>query len=357
MTVRIGIVGCGFIGTVHSFVLAALIKAGLVDAAVVGTYDVDPTRATNMASLHGADAFDDLDRLVDAVDAVWVCTWTADHLEVVRAAVERERAVFCEKPLAPSFLECEEVAALLQRVPHQVGLVLRHAPVFRVVAEEVASGRHGQPLAAVLRDDQYFPIQGQYGSDWRADVAKAGGGTLIEHSIHDIDVLQWILGDPVTVRADVATRFGHEGIDDVAMVTLGYDHGALATLVSVWHQVMSRPSLRRLEVFCEHALLWTENDYLGPLHVETADGATEIAGALPTWASELDVPEEFLVPVAQYAEPTKAFLDALSTRGERATGWPDAAIALHAHQVVDAAYRSAAKGGAVVPLAPSAPQR
>jgi predicted dehydrogenase len=342
---------------VHSFVLAALVKSGLVDAAVVGTHDADPARATSMASLHGADVFDDVERLVDAVDAVWVCTWTADHLPVVRAAVERSRAVFCEKPLAPSLAECEEVARLLERVPHQVGLVLRHAPVFRAAAEEVASGRHGQPLTAVLRDDQYFPIQGQYGSEWRADVAKAGGGTLIEHSIHDIDVLQWILGDPSTVRADVATRFGHEGIDDVAMVTLGYDHGALATLVSVWHQVLSRPSSRRLEIFCERARLWTENDYLGPLHVETSDGASEIAGALPVWASDLDVPNEFLAPIAQYAEPTKAFLDALSTRGERATGWPDAAIALHAHQVVDAAYRSSTEGGAVVPVAPSPLQR
>lgn len=351
MTVRIGIVGCGFIGTVHSFALAALVKAGLVDAAVTATHDADSARATNMASQHGADVFDDLGALLDAVDAVWVCTWTADHLPVVRAAVERGRAVFCEKPLAPSFSECQEVAALLQRVPHQVGLVLRYAPVFRAAAEEVASGRHGRPLTAVLRDDQYFPIQGQYGSEWRADVTKAGGGTLIEHSIHDVDVLQWILGDPTTVRADVATRFGHEGIDDVAIVTFEHDDGALATLVSVWHQVLTRPSSRRLEVFCEHALLWADNDYLGPLHVETADGAVEVAGALPAWASELDVPTEFIAAIAQYAEPTKAFLDALNGDGERASGWPDAEIALRAHQVVDAAYRSAEDGGAPVPVA------
>jgi predicted dehydrogenase len=309
--------------------------------------DDDRARAASIAEHHDAAVFESLDELLDAVDVVWVCTWTAAHLPIVTAAAERKLAVFCEKPLAPTLAECEQVAGHLESVPHQVGLVLRHAPVFRHAAEAVASGRYGRPLVAILRDDQYFPIQGQYGSEWRADVSKAGGGTLIEHSIHDIDVLQWILGDPATVRADVASRFGHAGIDDVAVLTLGYEHGAMATLVSVWHQVLSRPSLRRLEVFCEHALLWTDDDYLGPLHIETAEGATEIAGALPPWASLLDVPEEFLAPVSQYAEPTKAFLDVLSARDEAATGWPDAATALHAHEVVDAAYRSSAAGGAV----------
>lgn len=347
MTLRVGLVGCGFIGGLHSFVLGALSKAGLVDARVTATLDVDRDRAVQRAEQHGAAAVDSIDALVDVVDVVWVCTWTAAHLPVVAAAVERGRAVFCEKPLGPNLEVCEEIAALLDRVPHQVGLVLRHAPVFRAVADAVASGRCGRPLSVVLRDDQYFPIQGQYGSAWRADAARAGGGTLLEHSIHDVDVLTWILGDPESVRADVASRFGHEGIDDVAAVTLAYRDGAVATLVSVWHQVLSRPSSRRLEVFCEDAFMWTDNDYLGPLHVETSDGATEVRGEVPPWAGQLGVPAEFVAPLAQYAEPTKAFLDSLAEGCSGACGWPDAATALSAHRVVDAAYRSAAAGGAV----------
>jgi len=357
VTTRIGIVGCGFIGTVHSFALRALVNGGLVDASIVATHDTDRVRAEGIAEQHGAEVCDEIEDVLERVDVVWVCTWTAAHAPVVRAASDRGLAIFCERPLAPTIAQCEEVAALLQRVPHQVGLVLRHSPVFRNAADAIGSGRYGAPLTAVLRDDQYFPIQGQYGSEWRADVAKAGGGTLIEHSIHDIDVLQWLLGDPSSVRADVAARFGHQGIDDVAVVTLGYEHGAIATLVSVWHQVLSRPSLRRLEVFCEEALLWADDDYLGPLHVETADGATEIAGELPEWAPELDVPEEFVAPIAQYAEPTKAFLDALRADDHGAKGWPDAEIALRAHQVVDAAYRSAADGGSVIRLEASTPRR
>lgn len=349
MTIRVGIVGCGFIGMVHSFALRALVRAGLVDAVVAATCDVDAERAARLAEPHDASSGTEVQALVDTVDAVWVCTWTADHRAVVEAAVSAQRAVFCEKPLAPTFEECDEVARLLSQVPHQVGLVLRHAPVFSAAADAVASGVHGRPLAALLRDDQFFPTQGHYASEWRADVTKAGGGTLLEHSIHDVDVLTWILGAPAFVRAEVASRFGHTGIDDVAVLTLGYDDGAHATLLSVWHQILSRGSNRRLEVFCEDAFLWTDDDHLGPLHIETSDGETLVHSELPEWAARLEVPADFLGPIVQYAAPTKAFLDAVAG-GRAGTGWPDAATALDAHRVVDAAYRSSAAGGAPTPV-------
>ncbi len=346
---RVGLVGCGFIGTVHSFALRQLSRAGLIDAAVTATYDVDRARAEAAAAAHDAAvAMPTVDALAAAVDVVWVCTWTAAHGAAVHSAVAAGRPVFCEKPLAPSLAECEAVAADLRRVPHQVGLVLRYAPVFRAAGDLLRSGSYGAPLAAILRDDQYFPIQGMYGSTWRADVTKAGGGTLIEHSIHDVDVLTALFGEPVTVAARTACRFRHAGIEDVADVTLEYESGAIASLVSVWHQVTSRPSTRRLEIFCEDALLWSEDDHLGPLHVETGDGVEQLRGALPDWAGQLGVPDELTGPVAQYAQPAKAFLDALVRDGAAARGDPDVDVALAAHRVVDSAYRSAAAGGAPI---------
>ncbi|HEV2309990.1 MAG TPA: Gfo/Idh/MocA family oxidoreductase [Acidimicrobiia bacterium] len=345
MTVRIGIVGCGFIGFIHSYTLHLLTEHDLVDAAVVATFDTDPERAASFAAVHGAAVCTDVDDLVDRVDAVWVCTWTAAHLEVVVAAVARHRAVFCEKPLAPTLPDCERVAALLETVPNQVGLVLRSAPVFEALAERVRSGRHGRTLAVVFRDDQYFPTQGFYGSEWRADVRRAGGGTLLEHSIHDIDLLCWLLGDPVEVRATVASRFGHRGIDDVAAVTLTFGDEAVATLTSVWHQVLSRGSSRRVEVFCEDALLWLDDDHTGPLHVETEAGTEVVPTRPPLWVADLDAPPVLARVAAEYAPPTRAFLDALSAG--RPVGGPDAAVALAAHRVVDAAYRSAREASAL----------
>jgi predicted dehydrogenase len=351
MTVRIGLVGCGHIGFIHSYTLLRLRRAGLVDAAVTATYDTDPARAEAFAGPHDARACTDLDALLDTVDVVWVCTWTAAHEAVVAAAVERNLAVFCEKPLAPDLAACERVAALLARVPHQVGLVLRHVPVFQAAAAALVEGRYGRALAAVFRDDQYFPIQGYYASAWRADVTRAGGGTLLEHSIHDVDVLRWLLGDPTSVRATVASRFGYPGIDDVAGLTLTFADGAVANLTSVWHQILTRGSSRRLEVFCEDGLLWLDDDQVGPLHVETSDGATTIPTEPPAWVEGLDTPPALARVVAEYAPASRAFLDACTGTGVAPSG-PDAATALAAHRLVDAAYRSADAGGEVIATLP-----
>lgn len=341
---RIGMIGCGHIANVHAYAITQLAQADLVDGRIVASFDLDRERSEKLARRNGAEPATSLDELLDGVDVVWVCTWTASHLDAVVAAADRGLAIFCEKPLAPTLDDCERVADVLQRVPHQVGLVLRHAPVFAMVADFVASGRYGRVLSTSLRDDQYFPIQGMYGSTWRKDRALAGGGTLIEHSIHDIDVLRWLLGDPAAVAATTATRFGHDGIDDTAVVRLGYADGSQAVLTSIWHQIMSRGSSRRLEVFFEDAYCWTEDDYLGPLVVQTSDGTEELIGTAPPWAADLAVPEVHQKAVAQYAEPTKQFLDGLAERSPR-TGHPGARDALAAHRIVGAAYRSAAAGG------------
>jgi predicted dehydrogenase len=278
-----------------------------------------------------------------------VCTWTAAHLAVVEAAVDAGRPVFCEKPLAPDLASSERVASLLERVPHQVGLVLRWSPVFQRAAEIIASGDIGTPLATVMRDDQYFPIQGMYGSTWRKNVEHAGGGTLIEHSIHDVDVLRWLLGDPAWVSARTASHFGYPGIEDTAAVTFTYAAGSVAQLTSVWHQVLTRESGRHLEVFCETGTLWTDDDYLGPLYVQTSDGTREVPGALPEWAGLLTVPQVYTHAVAHYASAARAFLGRLAAlaRGEEAgPDRPAAADALAAHRLVDRAYCSAASAGA-----------
>ena len=347
---RIGLIGCGHIGTVHSYALAQLTRAGLVDARVTSTFDPDGARAASTAAHHDATAHDSLEAALDDVDVAWICTWTAGHSGAVDAAIARDLAIFCEKPLAPTIGACRTLADQLRGRPHQVGLVLRYAPVFTQFADAVASGRYGRPMTAVFRDDQYFPIQGMYGSTWRSDAALAGGGTLIEHSIHDVDVMQWILGPATTVRARTAETFGYPGIEDVATLHVDFESGVSAVLTSVWHQVMSRPSTRRLELFCEDAMLWTEDDYLGPVHVETSSGHEEILGSPPEWIERLTVPEVYAKSVAQYAEPSKAFLDALTREGVVARGHPDVDCALSAHEVVEAAYRSAASGGSSTPV-------
>ena len=137
-------------------------------------------------------------------------------------------------------------------------------------------------------------------------------------------------------------------------MTFAYEDGSVAQLPSVWHQVLTRESGRHLEVFCEGVALWTDDDYLGPLHVQTTDGTHEVQGVLPEWAGLLTVPEVYSKAIAHYGLAVKAFLDGLGADGPvtgaaRGIGYPGAGEALAAHRLVDQAYRSAAAGG--IPIA------
>jgi predicted dehydrogenase len=347
MTVRIAIVGCGWIGGVHSRALRGLIRGGMADAAVVAACDHDLDRALAFAKAHDAElATTDAGEAIAVADAVWICTPTSSHRALVEQAAAAGVAIYCEKPLAPTMVDVLAMTEVVRAagVPAQVGLVMRaEAPIITLQRLASDGGALGRPMAAVYRDDQFFPIQGRYASTWRADVAIAGGGTLIEHSIHDLDVLAWVLGPVEEVTCRTANFAGHEGVEDVAACTFIHASGATSSLVSVWHQVMTRPSLRRIEVFCERALLWLDDDGVGPVHVEQSAGSYEVESRTADgWLDRLVVPDEQRVGLAPYAAADRAFLEAVSAGRVPDPGFE---VALAAHRVADAAYRSAALGG------------
>ena len=347
MTTRLGIIGCGFIAAAHSRSVKALVDAGLVDARVVATCDVDLARAQAFARPHGAEVVtSDPDEVLEAVDAVWICTPTSSHRGLLERAAGLGLAVFCEKPLATTLADAEAMAAAVEQagVVNQVGLVLRTAPAFAAMHEVVYGGRIGRPMVAVFRDDQYFPNQGQYGSAWRADAAVAGGGTLLEHSIHDLDLLSWLLGEVDAVTARTASYAGHPGIEDVAVATLRFGSGATASLTSVWHQILTRPSTRRLELIGEEGLATIDEDRDGGSVRLEAGGITEdLACPAPAWLDDLPIADPvWRMFAGAYAPANRAFLDAVAGGGPAT---PDLAVAVTAHRVADAIYRSAAEDG------------
>jgi predicted dehydrogenase len=346
---RIGFVGTGVIAWAHAIGLQAMIRAGVVNAEVVAVHDLDHERASGFAAVNGAVVASNVTEVVERSDAVWVCTPTAAHRRAVEAAVASGRAVFCEKPLAPDLAGAQALAATVAGggVPAQVGLVLRYAPVFRALRDVIASGELGPPMAAIFRDDQYFPVQGVYGSTWRGDAAVAGGGCLIEHSIHDLDILRFCLGEVSEVTARTANFSGHEGVEDLATVSLQFANGASAELVSVWHDILSRGSTRRVEVFCRRGMAWLDNDFLGPLHVQTTEGTEVRPCPPPGWVRDLSLGDDDIgLAISAYVEADRAFLDAVCERRDPAPSFAEAVVA---HRLVDAAYRSADAGG--VPIA------
>jgi predicted dehydrogenase len=276
---------------------------------------------------------------------VYICTWTSEHPRQVAKAVERGLAIFCEKPLA---ITTELAATMTASVAaagltNQVGLVLRRSAAYNWARHLIADPAAGRVMTVVFRDDQFIPIQGHYESTWRSDRALVGAGTLLEHSIHDVDMLRFLVGEVVRVSANTANFHGHDGIEDVANATLVFADGAIGTLTSVWHDNLARPSLRRVEVFCERRYIVIEgDDWVGPVHWTDTDGAS---GSLE--GDEIVAAVEPLVDGS--LNPDGEFVRA-ATQGLPAH--PDFATALQAHRIVDALYRSAAKEGAPVAVEP-----
>jgi len=229
--------------------------------------------------------------------------------------------------------------------------VLRSTPIFRALRDAVSAGQLGTPMTVVFRDDQYFPVQGMYGSVWRGDVAQAGGGCLIEHSIHDVDILRFCLGEVSDVTARTAAFAGYPGVEDLATVSLGFASGARAELVSIWHGILSRGSTRRVEVFGSEALAWLADDFRGPLHLESGSGVEVRACPSPAWVDDLPLAQDEIgLALRLYVEEDRAFVDAVNGGTSPEPGFGEALVA---HRLVDAAYRSAASGG--VPVVMGAP--
>ena len=336
---RIGFLGAGLIATYHSKSLRRC--SSVIER--VGVFDTDQERAAQFAAASGHTLMASEDDVLDSCDAVYVCTWTSEHQRQVDKAAARGLAIFCEKPLAFDVDTARQMAERVSRagVTNQVGLVLRHSPAYlwaRHLIDEPAAGR---VMSVVCRDDQFIPIQGQYGSTWRSDHRLAGSGTLMEHSIHDVDMFRFLAGDVARVSAYSANYHAHDGIEDVATATVRFTNGALGTLASIWHDNLARPSLRRVEIFCERRDVTIEgDDWYGPVSWSNTDGDSHSLGG-----------EDLVAAVAPMRDvsdnPDECFVRAALAQ---APATPDFADAVHAHAIIAAMYESAAQDGAPVEI-------
>ena len=330
----VGFIGTGHIATFHSKMLkisgARIIRGGC--------FDIDGERAEAFSRASGSTVMNSASEVIASSDIVYICTWTSEHQRLVELCVASGKPFFCEKPLSIGFDEAAAMNEIARSsdLSHQCGLILRRSPSYLWARELITDAKAGAPMAVVFRDDQFIPIQGHYKSTWRGDVQRAGAGTLLEHSIHDVDMLRFLIGDVHSVSARATYRHGIEGIEDAVAASLQFSNGAIGSLVTVWHDNLSRPSLRHVEIFCENrTVIIAGDDWFGPVTWSDADGTTgELSG------------EELLARTAPlavgHANPDAAFVRAAVNNEP---GFPDFSIALEAHRIVEAMYRSVRNDG------------
>lgn len=355
MALRLGIIGCGSISRAHAVAFRLLADDGLVR--LVAAADPDPAGIERVEQIAGPVAThyaDGHDLIADPdVDAVVVVAPTRFHRDLILAVAEAGKPLFTEKPLAPTFAIVTEIVDAVQRagIPAQVGFQSRFHPIMRFLHDVTHDGRYGLPMGYVIRDDQFWPtgeiMDGH--TSWRSQVAEAGGGALLEHSIHSCDIACWLFGPVTRVYARTRKVFGYD-VEDTAALTIEHASGVVGTLLTVFNGVIDREE-RRIEVFLERAAIEATSDFVvgapeDSLLVKEVQGPAEridtVALCTDVFAHDgVDVARPFYV--YQYLAH-RAFAQSVAAGSAPAPGVADA---LAAHQVVEAAYRSAASGSAV----------
>jgi predicted dehydrogenase len=331
---RIGILGAGFSAREH----AAFVREA-AHGVLSSVYDPVPERGARFGADTGAAVIGSADELIRQSDAIYVCTPTSEHHHAVEAVVSRRKPVFCEKPLGRNLDETRAVADMVvgSGVINQVGLVMRYSPAFYWIRHLLGQReRSGRILAVSMRSDQYLPIHGAYQSSWRKEIEQAGAGVLLEHSIHDLDMIEQLVGPVRSLVASTREVHGFGGIEDVGVVSFESESGVPGTFVGVWHDMKERPENRRVEILCER--LWCALDghyHAGPVSWQwTGEEPARLAGSALRNAG--------LDAGMQTDNEDEAF--ARSVLDSR-VATPTVLDALRAHRLVDASYRSARGGG------------
>jgi predicted dehydrogenase len=350
---RIGLVGCGSNGQIHADGLRKLSQDGEVVAMVAGDPSAEARAAAerNCRFVHStADPMEVVHH--PEVDAVMVCSPTATHRDVVVAAAAAGKPVFCEKPLAISMPVVDEMcdAVAAAGIVAQVGFHSRFHPLVNRLQRTVSTRELGDAMGYTIRDDQYWPtgavVPGH--SSWRSDRAQAGGGALIEHSIHSVDIACWLFGPVRRVHALSRSVFGYE-VEDVVALSLEHESGTVGTLLTIFNGVRGREE-RRIEAFFEQGAVECTTDF-----VVGAPEDSYLVQRPDTPAERPDLAAEYESHFVRLGLERRDFIfytypaDRAWVRDARAgrPASPGFEDARRAHQVVDAAYRSASSGEAM----------
>jgi predicted dehydrogenase len=238
--VRVAILGAAHMG--HAWAYSRALTES-PSAEVVGVFDEEPEHTRWIRQDFGVAEAADAEELVAAADAVLVCSANADHRAHVELAAAHGRHVLCEKPIATTLEDAEAMVAACERAGVQlhVAFVSRFLPVVARARDAVRSGRLGDLIGLVGGNRGRPPLPPAY-PGWITDPGAAGGGALIDHSVHVTDVMRHVSGLEVAeVSAEAGALLWDLPVDDVAVVSLRFANGAVGSIDPSWSVPADHP--------------------------------------------------------------------------------------------------------------------
>lgn len=235
MVVKIGFLS---LAHMHAFSYAQALNS-IKECKLVGVYDSDKERGEKGARDMKTEFFADPRTLLEQVDAVIICSENSRHREFTELAASYGRHVLCEKPIATTMEDGQAMIKACEKagVKLQIAFPVRFAtPVMRV-KEMLDQGQIGDVLAISGTN------HGQMPGGWFVDPVLAGGGAVMDHTVHVVDLIRWFLGKEfVSVYAEADSMLWDVDIDDCGMLSMEMEGGVIVTQDPSWSRPRTNPT-------------------------------------------------------------------------------------------------------------------
>ncbi|KAB2705504.1 MULTISPECIES: Gfo/Idh/MocA family protein [Brucella] len=222
-----GLIGASTIA--KEWVIGAIRATG---GEVASVYSTNAARGETYARENGiARSVTSLDALLGdpEIDAVYISTTNELHRDQAIAAAKAGKHILCEKPLALTLSDAHQMLKAVREAGVVAGTNhhLRNAASHRAIRDAIAQGKIGKVLAARVFHAVYLPphLQG-----WRIERPDAGGGVVLDITVHDADTLRFVLGESPVEALAFSQQGGlsGEGLEDGVMGVLRFSSGVIA---------------------------------------------------------------------------------------------------------------------------------
>jgi len=256
--VNFGVVGLKGIGQTHIKAIKSVGEANLIAVADISE-DVGRAAASQLNVEWYADYQEMLRR--EDVDAVTICTPHFLHAPMALKAMEYGKHVLVEKPMATSVMEADQMINMARGEDMKLGVVYQYRfhPVYEGIKRIIKDGELG-PILRVCLEACTFRTQAYYNSDpWRGKWATEGGGVLINQTIHNLDLLQWLVGKPSKLQGWISTMLHNIEVEDIASSAIIFENGVHG-IVQV--STIDAVPTERIEIYGEKGKIVNEGNEL-----------------------------------------------------------------------------------------------
>lgn len=224
---QVGIVGTGFMGTTHADGWTQ------TDATIAGFITKSTGSAQEFASRYNTKRYPDLEALLADVDVVDICAPTHLHHRMVLQAAAAGKDIICEKPLARTLAQGQEMIAACRSagVKLLVAHVVRFFPEYAQAKAIVENGDIGQPAVVRLTRGTFRPKKAE--DNWFVDFDKSGG-MMFDLMVHDFDYARWVAGEVESVFAKSITGQHADAPVDYGLAILTHRSGAITHVEGSW---------------------------------------------------------------------------------------------------------------------------